>query len=77
MRLAKDASILIHEATGDLLGHSSAAQAAEIATKANVESLYLIHYASGEFAQGDLVAQARPHFAGETTLAEDFMTIEM
>ncbi|MFO7678098.1 MAG: ribonuclease Z [Thermoplasmatota archaeon] len=51
IEFAKDADVLIHEATFDSeltyiatdYGHSTAAQAAEIAKKANVESLYLVH----------------------------------
>jgi ribonuclease Z len=42
--LASGASILVHEATGDLPGHSSPAQAAEVAREAGVEQLVLIHY---------------------------------
>jgi ribonuclease Z len=42
--LAGGARILLHEATGDLPGHSSAAQAAEVAREAGVEQLVLIHY---------------------------------
>lgn len=42
--LASGADILLHEATGDLPGHSSPAQAAEVAREAGVEQLVLIHY---------------------------------
>ena len=42
--LAGGAGLLLHEATGDLPGHSSAAQAAEVAREAGVEQLVLIHY---------------------------------
>jgi ribonuclease Z len=42
--LASGASILLHEATGDLPGHSSPVQAAELARVAGVEQLVLIHY---------------------------------
>ena len=41
--LAKDADVLIHEAAGTSPGHSSALQAGEIASEANVKSLYLRH----------------------------------
>lgn len=43
-RLAAGADLLIHEATGDFAGHSSPAQAAEIAREAGVAQLALIHY---------------------------------
>ena len=42
--LAGGADLLLHEATGDLPGHSSAAQAGELAREAGVEQLVLIHY---------------------------------
>ena len=43
-RLAAGAYLLIHEAAGDMAGHSSPAQAAEIAREAGVERLLLTHY---------------------------------
>ena len=75
--LAEGADILIHEAAGATFGHSSAEQAGEIATRAEVGKLYLIHYPTGRFVQGDLVADARKTYAGEIELAADFMTIEL
>jgi ribonuclease Z len=42
--LAAGAGLLIHEATGEHEGHSSPAEAAEIAREAGVERLALIHY---------------------------------
>jgi ribonuclease Z len=44
VRLAQGAQHLIHEATGEYPGHSSPAEAAEIARKAGVGFLVLIHY---------------------------------
>lgn len=46
-RLARDADILVHEATGEGPGHSSAAQAAEIAAEANAYRLLLVHLPPG------------------------------
>lgn len=43
-RLATGADLLIHEATGDYAGHSTPAQAGEVAREAGVEQLALIHY---------------------------------
>jgi ribonuclease BN (tRNA processing enzyme) len=77
VRLASGADILIHEAGGASFGHSSAEQAGEIATKAEVGTLYLIHYPTGRFANGDLAAEARKTYQGEVLLAQDFMTIEL
>ncbi|GAB4538184.1 MAG: MBL fold metallo-hydrolase [Anaerolineales bacterium] len=76
IRLADGADALLHEAAGDDVGHSSALQAGQAAARAEVGKLYLIHYASGRYAQGDLVAEARAAFQGEIALAKDFMTIE-
>lgn len=77
VQLADGADILIHEATGEFLGHSSAEQAGQIATKAEVGKLYLIHYPTGRFANGNLVQEAGKTYKGEVILAEDFMTIEL
>lgn len=76
VELAAGADILIHEATGAAYGHSSAEQAGEIAAKAGVKKLYLIHYPTGRFAQGDLISRARQAFDGEIELAIDFLTID-
>lgn len=77
VRLAGGADILIHEAGGASYGHSSAEQAGEIATKAEVGALYLIHYPTGRFAKGDIAAEARKTFKGEVVVARDFMVIEI
>jgi ribonuclease Z len=75
VRLAEGADILIHEAGGAIFGHTSAEQAGEIATKANVGRLYLIHYPTGRFAKGDIALEAKKTFRGEVFTAIDFMTI--
>ena len=77
VRLAAGADVLIHEAAGATFGHSSAEQAGEIATKAEVGKLYLIHYPTGRFASGDIAAEARKSFIGEVIVAKDFMTIKL
>jgi ribonuclease Z len=76
-RLAAGADILIHEATGAIFGHSSAAQAGEIARRAAVGKLYLIHYHGGDDVNPRLVAEAQTAFGGPTDLATDFMEIPM
>lgn len=75
--LARKASVLIHESAGDSMGHTSASQAGEIATLAGVESLYLIHYPTGNNNTQKLVEQARTKFTGFVDLAKDFMEIEL
>ena len=74
-QLAEGADILVHEASGALPGHSSAAQAGEAARRAEAGALYLIHYPTGKFASGDPVADARKQFEGPVTLAEDYMAL--
>jgi len=44
VRLALGADLLLHEATGDYAGHSTPAEAAEVAREAGVARLALIHY---------------------------------
>jgi len=44
VRLAAGADILLHEATGEYPGHSTPAEAAEVAREAGVARLALIHY---------------------------------
>ncbi len=74
--LADGADILIHEATGASRGHSSAAQAGEIASKAEVGYLYLIHYPTGPFGNDELVSKAQQTFQGKVDLARDFMVMD-
>ncbi len=75
VQLAKNADILIHEASGAFKGHTSSAQAAEVATKAGAKELYLIHYPTGEFEHGSLLDDARKKFDGEVKLANDLMEL--
>ena len=76
IRLSGGVDVLIHEATGESFGHSSARQAGVAATRAEVGKLYLIHYATGRFAKGDLVTEAAETFGGEIVLARDFMVLD-
>jgi len=70
LRLATGADLLIHEATGEYEGHSSPAQAAEVARLAGVGQLALIHYPVHGL---DLEAwrAAAAGFAGPVRLARD------
>jgi ribonuclease Z len=76
IKLAEGADILVHESSGVLPGHSSAAQAGQAARRAEVGQLYLIHYPTGRFASGDPAAEARQQFDGPVTLAEDYMVLD-
>lgn len=77
VRLAAGADVLIHEATGRSPGHTSAAQAGELATRAEVGQLLLIHYPVVPRVDPDLVDQARGRFQGPVAFAEDFMRIPL
>ena len=74
--LAAGADVLIHEATGASLGHSSAAQAGAIARQAEVGKLFLIHYRTGDFDTHTLVEEASQTFHGPVELAHDFLEME-
>jgi ribonuclease Z len=76
IKLAEGAEVLVHESTGALPGHSSAAKAGEAARLAKAGSLYLIHYPTGQFAFGSPVADAREQFKGPVILAEDYMVMD-
>jgi len=73
--LARGSGLMIHEATGKGAGHSSAAQAGEVAREAKVGKLLLIHtdpYADRKA----LLKQARAVFPGEVEIAADRMEVE-
>lgn len=76
VHLAAGADVLIHEASGETQGHSSAGQAGKIAAQAEVGKLYLIHYPTGEYADQNLASAARKQYQGEVNLATDLMTLE-
>jgi ribonuclease Z len=70
-RLSEGADILVHESTGEGMGHSSAEQAAEIARAAGAKRLILVHLPPG-LSEGDLEA-ARAIFEA-TELGEELGT---
>jgi ribonuclease Z len=73
--LARDAEFLIHEAHGEAIGHSSAAQAGGIARQAGAKELYLIHYPTWDTDPVPLVQEAAQAFAGPVSLARDLEEI--
>ncbi|NTV36948.1 MAG: hypothetical protein HGA53_08345, partial [Anaerolineaceae bacterium] len=73
--LAEGADLLIHEAAGKGKGHSSPAQAGEIAQRAEVSSLMLIHYAPAP-PEAQIIAEARSSFQGDIKVAKDWMTLD-
>ncbi len=75
VRLASGADVLLHEAAGATIGHTSAAQAGKIASQARAKSLYLIHYPTQGGKQQGLIHEARTTYDGPVALAEDFLEL--
>jgi len=67
--ISEGKDILIHEATGDRPGHSSAGQAGKVAARAGVKELILIHYPTVGVDPAIWVREAEQEFAGTITLA--------
>lgn len=76
-RLATGADVLIHEATGSGVGHTSPEEAGQIATQAGAHALYLIHYPPSLITPEELQAKASKTFQGPITVAYDFLEIPM
>lgn len=74
--LAEGQDFLIHEATGEGTGHSSPEEAGEIAEKAGVKVLYLIHYPP-DVDEAEWLKKAKSTFSGEVILAKDLMTFNL
>jgi ribonuclease Z len=77
VRLAAGADVLIHEATGAGMGHSSASQAGSVARESEAGELILIHYPNEDIETDTLLEQASETFQGEVKLAYDFMEIDL
>lgn len=76
VRLAEGADVLVHEAAGPARGHTSPRQAGQVASQAEVNSLYLIHYPCWDVDPVPFIAEAQETFAGQVGLAVDLMEIE-
>jgi len=84
VELARGVDLIIHEATytDDMAyeardyGHSTAAQAAQIAGEANAQRLLITHFSTRYADVGPLYDEARAAFP-ETLLAQDLMEIEV
>lgn len=70
--LCQDADMLVHEAAGKGIGHSSPRQAGETATHVGAKSLYLIHYQVWNTDPSPFVPQAQEAYDGPVTLCEDY-----
>ena len=81
---AKDADVLIHEATFDSsledvsfeYGHTTAHQAAEIAKKANVDRLYLVHI-SPRYNNGENLEEEAKKIFENSFVPRDFQEINV
>ncbi len=69
-RLARGCELLVHEATGEGPGHSSAKDAAKIAREAEVKALWLVHLPPASKLDEAAMKEARKVFC-ETRKAED------
>ena len=84
IRLARNADILIHDATFDDAlqeraishGHSTPSQAASIAKRAQVKHLILTHLSS-RYTDGSLLQTQAEHIFPTVTIAEDFLEIHV
>ncbi|KYK28276.1 ribonuclease Z [Thermoplasmatales archaeon SG8-52-1] len=84
INFAKDADILIHEATFDSsleeisneYGHTTASQAAHIAKKAKVERLYLTHI-SPRYLNGDTLEKEAKKIFKNSFVSKDFQDVEV
>lgn len=76
VHLARNADILIHEATGEYYGHSTGADAAQDALDANAKRLVLIHYYPMHSKPAAIIDEVRDIFQGPVELAEDFNVYE-
>jgi ribonuclease Z len=80
----KQVDLLYHEATfsnehlaeAEITGHSTAAQAAEVAREANVGALVLGHFSGRYKETGVLLAEAQAVFPN-TFLSEDGMMLQV
>ncbi|MCB9438607.1 MAG: MBL fold metallo-hydrolase [Anaerolineales bacterium] len=73
VEIARGVDMLIHESTGsDPAGHSSAAQAGQIAVQAGAKRLVLVHYEVWERDPTPLLDEAHQVYHGPIELASDF-----
>jgi len=76
VELARGADVLIHEATGRQIGHSSSAQAGEVARQSGVKELILVHLPVMDVDLEDWRREAVATFGGPVRVAQDFDVYE-
>ncbi|NPA92547.1 MAG: MBL fold metallo-hydrolase [Chloroflexi bacterium] len=75
VELAREADYLFHEASGEMDGHTSAAQAGEIATQARAKRLYLVHTDADPAHRARLAVEAQKTFDGPVVVANDLLRL--
>jgi ribonuclease Z len=75
-RLVRNADVLIHEAAGLGIGHSSAEQAGLVARNAEVGKLILVHYPVTA-DPAELEAEARRNYDGPVIVPQDFQGFDL
>lgn len=83
--LAEHADLLVIESTfleseaalAAEVGHLTAAQAARVATESGVRTLVLTHFSQRYSDPRRFLDEARAHFDGELTIAEDLTTVQV
>ncbi len=75
--VADGVDMLLHEATGEEIGHSSAGQAGKAAQTAGVSHLVLVHYPTENTPKMDMIAEATQFFTGKITCADDMQVFEL
>jgi ribonuclease Z len=76
VHLARNADILIHEATGKYYGHSTGTDAALDAVDAGAKKLVLVHYSPLRGNPIETLQEAQAVFSGPVELGEDFKVYE-
>lgn len=76
VELARGADILIHEAAEPTPGHSSAAQAGEVAYLAGARRLVLVHYRPAPHKYDRWIEEATKVFDGPVELGQDLKAYE-
>jgi ribonuclease Z len=77
IELARDADVLIHEAAGASIGHSSATEAGEIAKQAGAKEMYLIHYPTYDVDFAQLEREATEAFGKPVKITTDLQVFEL
>jgi ribonuclease Z len=77
VELARGVDLLLHEATGEGPGHSSPAQAGDVARQAGVGRLVLVHYPPQPDLFDIWLEQAQSSFDGPVELGRDMQVLNL